>query len=88
MTPEVEVGLDTRLHRHETRLFQATDGLSRKGLVGEVCERRSAPQRKRLSQRRRPCRRLEARGRAQHRLESLGIDVTRLARAARIRAVA
>ena len=78
LTAEVEVGLDALLNRDQARLFQAADGLRREGLVDEVRQRGPAPQRKRVCQRRRQCRRLEARGRAHQRLESLGIDVTRV----------
>src|SRR5919201_2050214 len=45
-----EVGLDPLLEGGETKLFEPGDLGLREQLVGEVCERRAAPERERLAQ--------------------------------------
>src|SRR5262249_58847437 len=47
---EREVGVDPQLERGEAELFEPRDLALRKGLVGEVGERRSPPELERLSE--------------------------------------
>ena len=51
---ERELGLDALLERGEAQLLEPRDRRRRERLVGEVGERRAAPQRERLAQQRRP----------------------------------
>ena len=44
MSPEREVGLDPILERDEAQLLESSDFSLREALIGEVSERRSAPE--------------------------------------------
>ena len=55
---ELEVGLDPALERGEPQLLQPRDRRLREALVGDVGQRRPAPQSQRLAQERRGLRRL------------------------------
>ena len=50
---EREIGVDPFLQRHESKLLEPRDLCLREGLVGEVGERRPAPERERLAESRR-----------------------------------
>ena len=50
VAPECQICLDTLLDRTEAELFELRDRRLRKRFVGEVRQRRAAPQRQRLSQ--------------------------------------
>ena len=62
--PEHELGVDPLLERREAKLLEPLDGRSGELLVGEVGERRPAPELERLVSRAAAARRRRARGRA------------------------
>ena len=74
---EVELGLDPLLHRREAELVEAIGLRAGPRLVGEVGERRPAPQRERLAQRLGPCGRVERGGLGEQPLEPCRVDGVR-----------
>src|SRR5262245_5099759 len=91
LAAELELGVDPLLDRSEAQLLEARDLALGEGVVGEIGERRSAPERERLGQRRRTRRRVAA-VRSDGPLEAgevelLGLDVEQVAGRARIQSL-
>ena len=77
--PQLELRLEPHLQRVDTLLLEVSDHILRKAPVGEIRQRRAAPQLERLSQRRCPLTRGQ-RSRLAHqpleppRIDRIGID--------------
>ena len=80
---EGEIGVDPILQRREAKLLEAPDSRSRPRLVGELDQRRAAPQRERLPQSVGRDLRLRASSLGHESLEAVQIDAVRDRRGAR-----
>jgi hypothetical protein len=72
-----QVGVDPLLHRRHPQLFEPRDLGLGEPLVGQVGERRAAPDRQRLAQGRRRARRLLPRGLREQALEARCVELRR-----------
>src|SRR5262245_31911291 len=80
MEPELELGLDALFESHDPQLLEPADLTRRKRLEGEVGERRSAPESKRLAEPLGPLAKTIAASRGEGALEARRVELVRLQR--------